>query len=50
MKTFKVALLILALALANPARAADGGAPAFYSGTVVDEQGRPVAGATVDAY
>jgi len=50
MKNFRVGLLILALSLAAPARAADSAAPAFYSTTVVDDQGKPVAGATVDAY
>jgi protocatechuate 3,4-dioxygenase beta subunit len=42
--------LILGLALAGLARGADGGAPESYAGTVVDDQGRPVAGATVDGY
>jgi hypothetical protein len=43
-------LLVLALALAACARAADGGAPRRYSGTAVDDKGQPVAGATVECY
>jgi protocatechuate 3,4-dioxygenase beta subunit len=50
MKTFQHSVLIVALALAAPARAADGGPPDYYTATVVDDQGRPVAGATVDCY
>ena len=37
-------------ALAGFGRAADGGAAANYTGLVVDEQGRPVAGAAVDCW
>jgi protocatechuate 3,4-dioxygenase beta subunit len=46
---FKYAL-ILGLALAAHARAADSGPPEYYIGTAVDDQGRPVAGAMVDCY
>ena len=42
--------VVLALALAGGARAADGGAPGHYSGKAVDEHGQPVAGATVECY
>ena len=48
MKRFQKWILVGGLVLAGQARAADGGAPENYTGTVVDEQGRPVAGATVD--
>lgn len=41
---------ILTLALAAPARAAVGGPPDYYTGSVVDDQGLPVPGATVDGY
>jgi len=37
MKQFQVGLLILALAFPIPARAADGGAPGSYTGSVVDD-------------
>jgi len=37
-------------ALAGQLRAADPGSPTSYTGTVVDGQGRPVAGATLDCY
>ena len=52
MKLFHLRALvsIAALALAVPARAADGTAAANYNGTVVDDHGQPVAGATVDCY
>jgi protocatechuate 3,4-dioxygenase beta subunit len=50
MRQLQVGLLILAVALAAPAHAADSAPPTYYTGTVVDDQGRPVAGATVDAY
>jgi protocatechuate 3,4-dioxygenase beta subunit len=43
-------VFILALALAAHARAADAGPPGYYTATVVDDQGRPVSGATVDSY
>jgi protocatechuate 3,4-dioxygenase beta subunit len=43
-------ILVLALALAAGARAADGGTPGHCSGRAVDERGQPVAGATVECY
>ena len=43
-------VLALALALAAPVRAADGGAAGSYTGSAVDGQGRPVPGATVECY
>ena len=49
MKTFQKFSLLLALALTFNLRAAAGGA-AKFSGTVVDAQGNPVSGATVDLY
>ncbi len=42
--------LILPLCLSASVRAADKPPPAYYTATVVDDQSRPVAGATVDAY
>lgn len=50
MRRFEKWILIVGLALASQARAADGGAPEKYTGAVVDDNGRPVAGATVDCY
>jgi len=50
MRRFQKWILIGGLALAGLARAADGGRPENYTGTVVDDNGRPVAGALVDCY
>ena len=50
MKRFQKWILVGGLVLASQARAAEGGRPENYTGTVVDEQGRPVAGAMVDCY
>ena len=49
MKTFQKFSLLLALALSFNVRAATNDV-AQFSGTVVDAQGKPVAGATVDCY
>ncbi len=46
MKRFLKWVFTLGLALAGQARAAEGGAPGHYTGTAVDDQGRPVAGAS----
>jgi protocatechuate 3,4-dioxygenase beta subunit len=48
MKNFLQWVLLLALPVC--ALAADGGATGRYSGAAVDDQGRPVAGATVECY
>lgn len=50
MTRFQQWVFIFGLALAGQARAADGGAPGHYTGKAVDDQGRPVAGATVECY
>lgn len=50
MKIFRNGVFILGLALAGHTRAAAGGAPANYTGKVVDERGQPLAGATVECY
>jgi len=50
MKKTQKWILILGLALAGRALAADGGAPAQYTGTAVDDKGKPVAGAAVTCY
>jgi hypothetical protein len=42
--------LVLILALAGAAGAAEGGRPEIYTGTVQDEKGQPVAGATMDCF
>jgi hypothetical protein len=41
MKKIHIGLLLLALALAAPARATDGGVPANYTGTAVDNKAQP---------
>ena len=50
MQGFHKWVFILGLAAAGYARAADGGAAGHYTGTVVDDQGQPVAGASVECY
>jgi protocatechuate 3,4-dioxygenase beta subunit len=50
MKQLQVGLLIFALALPAPVPAADSAPPTHYTATVLDDQGRLVAGATVDCY
>ena len=50
MQGFHKWVFILGLAAAGSARAADGGAPGHYTGTVFDDKGQPVAGATVECY
>jgi protocatechuate 3,4-dioxygenase beta subunit len=50
MKTLLTWTVVLAFAFSGRARAADSGPPDHYTGTAVDGQGRPVAGATVESY
>jgi hypothetical protein len=50
MKKYQQWALILVLTLAGEALAVAGGAPGQETGTVVDDKGQPVAGATVDIY
>jgi protocatechuate 3,4-dioxygenase beta subunit len=50
MKNSLIQVLILALALPSLTRAANPTPPPYYTAAVVDDQGRPVAGAMVDAY
>jgi protocatechuate 3,4-dioxygenase beta subunit len=51
MKIFRQSVFVFAFAvLACQMRAADNGATSQFTGTVLDEKGQPVAGATVDFY
>ena len=50
MKTRQLVLILAVAALGCLTRAADNSMTSQYAGTVVDEKGQPVAGATVDCY
>src|SRR5450432_570108 len=49
-KIWQTLFILTVAALACHMRAADGSGQTNYTGTVVDEKGQPVKGATVDCY